>query len=353
MTELARPLATGFVVTIGVVLAACLTLVAASLSTVLVSIFIALFLALGLDPAVRAMQRRGVRRPVGIAIVLVAFLVLVTIILLVVVPTMIRQFVGLLNAVPGAIDRIEATDWFHSLELLLDVDLDAAMRDALSSIVNLSSFLAVSGGLLRAGFSIVGAISSGVLIVVLTLYFVASLTAIKNAVVAIVPAYSRERFAGLFDEITGSVGSVVAGGITLSSINAAVVFLLQIAVGSSVPLLVALGAFFITLVPLIGSLIFLVVGTIAALFVSPTAALIFAVGYFVYIQIEAYYVTPRVMGRAVAVPGALVIIGAMAGATLFGLLGALVAIPIVASILVIFRKVVIPRQDAKTLPPAT
>ncbi|MCB8044761.1 AI-2E family transporter [Microbacterium oxydans] len=68
---------------------------------------------------------------------------------------------------------------------------------------------------------------------------------------------------------------------------------------------------------------------------SPTAALIFVIAYLVYIQVEAYVVTPRIMGRAAAVPGVLVIIGAMIGATLLGLLGALVAIPLTASILIV------------------
>jgi predicted PurR-regulated permease PerM len=64
-------------------------------------------------------------------------------------------------------------------------------------------------------------------------------------------------------------------------------------------------------------------------------------------QIEAYILTPRVMKKAVSVPGALVVIGALVGGTLLGLLGALVAIPVTASILLIIAQVVIPRQDAK------
>lgn len=89
----------------------------------------------------------------------------------------------------------------------------------------------------------------------------------------------------------------------------------------------------------------------AALIVSPTAAPIFVIAYLVYIQVEAYFVTPRVLGRAAAVPGVLVIIGAMIGATLMGLLGALVAIPITASVLIIVRQVWIPRQNRQSEAP--
>jgi predicted PurR-regulated permease PerM len=64
-------------------------------------------------------------------------------------------------------------------------------------------------------------------------------------------------------------------------------------------------------------------------------------------QLEAYVLTPRVMSRAIAVPGALVVIGALVGGTLLGLLGALIAIPVTASILLIVTQVLLPKQDAK------
>ncbi len=80
---------------------------------------------------------------------------------------------------------------------------------------------------------------------------------------------------------------------------------------------------------------------------SPTAGLWFAVIYLAYMQVEAYILTPRVMNRTISIPGALVVIGALVGGTLLGLLGALVAIPVTASVLLIIKQIVIPRQDAK------
>ena len=112
-------------------------------------------------------------------------------------------------------------------------------------------------------------------------------------------------------------------------------------------LLLAVVAFLITLIPLVGSLLFWVIGTGIALFVNPVSAIIFAAIYLVYMQVEAYVLTPRVMNRAVSIPGSLVVIGALVGGTLLGLLGALVAVPVTASILIIIKKVWIPRQDAR------
>lgn len=347
----ARPLLSGFTVALGVILAVGLAATIAGISTVLISIFLGMFLALGLDPAVRALERRGVSRPLGVTIVAVVFLAVVAVILLVVVPATVRQIAAAIDAAPETIDAIQQSDWYLALESALGVDLSAVIAEGVRSLTTLSSFLAISGGVLRVGFGVIGAVSSFVMVVVLTLYFVSSLQSIKGAIASLVPLYRRERFSRLLDEITQSVGGVVAGGVTLSIINALVVLVLQVAVGSSVPAVLAIAAFFITLVPMIGSLVFLIVGTVSTLFVSPTAALVFAVAYLVYIQVEAYFVTPRIMGRAAAVPGVLVIIGAMVGATLMGLLGALVAIPITASILIIVRQVWIPRQNQATESP--
>lgn len=347
----AHPLRSGFVVTLGVVLALALAATIAGISTVLMSIFLGAFLALGLDPAVRALERRGVRRPIGVAIVAVAFLLLVVVILIVVVPATVRQLAAVVASAPETVESMQQSEWYVDLERSLGIDLSAVIAEGLASLTTLSSFLTISGGVLKAGFGIIGAVSSFVMVAVLTLYFVASLESIKESAARLVPAYRRDTFSRLLDEVTSSVGAVVAGGVTLSSINAAVVLVLQLAVGSPAPVVLAIVAFFITLVPMIGSLVFLVIGGVATLFVSPIAAVIFVIAYFAYIQIEAYIVTPRVMGRAAAVPSVLVIIGAMIGATLLGLLGALVAIPITASILIVIRQVWIPRRDSETAAP--
>ena len=106
-------------------------------------------------------------------------------------------------------------------------------------------------------------------------------------------------------------------------------------------------AFVITLIPLFGSVIFLVVGSVVALFTSPAQALTFAIAYLIYIQIESYILSPRIMNKAISIPGVLVLIGAMVGGTLLGVLGVLLALPTMAMILLIIREVWVPKQDLK------
>ncbi|NUL44361.1 AI-2E family transporter [Cellulosimicrobium funkei] len=340
-------------IAVGALVAVALALAVSSISTVLMSISLAVFLALGMAPAVSSISRRGVSHAWSVVMVAGAFLLLVAAILAFVVPATLRQFSQAVQSAPDAVAALTSTAWFTGMEETFDLDGRTMLMQAMDSVATPESILAISGGVLRAGFGAVGVVSSTFIVVVLTLYFVSSLEAIKRSAASLVPAYRREGFSLLLEKITTSVGRVVAGGVTLSSINAAVVFVIQLLIGSSLPALMAIIAFFITLVPMIGSMVFLFVGAAGALFISPSAALIFAIAYFAYIQIEAYVVTPRIMGRAVNVPAVLVIIGAMIGAALLGLLGALLAIPVTASILIVIREVVIPRANAQVTAPST
>ena len=112
----------------------------------------------------------------------------------------------------------------------------------------------------------------------------------------------------------------------------------------------AVVALLFSLIPLVGTLTGSTIIVLTCLIPglgSPTIALIAAIYYLIYMQLEAYVISPRIMSRAVAIPGAVVVVAALAGGSLLGLLGALIAIPAAASVLIIYRQVVIPRQNER------
>ena len=112
------------------------------------------------------------------------------------------------------------------------------------------------------------------------------------------------------------------------------------------PALLAFIAFLFSLVPLVGTITgSIIITALVWLFDGWPAVLIVGIWYLVYMQVEAYVLSPNIMNRAVKVPGVVVVIAALAGGTLLGLLGALVAIPVAASILIIVKQVIIPRQN--------
>ena len=138
------------------------------------------------------------------------------------------------------------------------------------------------------------------------------------------------------------------GQASLAAVNGVLSFIFLSIINAPFPAVLAFLAFLFSLVPLVGTL----TGSVIIVLVcwipglgSPLTALAAAIYYLIYMQVEAYVLSPRIMNRAVKVPGALVVIAALAGGALLGILGALIAIPVAASILLIIKQVVIPHQN--------
>jgi len=347
---LSRPFALGFFLTLGGLAAFLLGMAVSSLSTVLISVAFALFIALGLDPVVRWLERHHVPRAGGIVIVFATFALVIVGVLWVIIPTVAEQVRQFGSDVPTLISQFQKSDVYAWLDATFSDQVGKALDDVEKFLTNPGNLAAIGGGVLQVGAGIATAVSGIVIVLVLTLYFLASLDGMKASFVRLTPAYTRPKVASLTTQITESIGGYLMGMVILAFINAMVALVLHLILGLPFPALTAVLAFGITLIPLVGSVIFLALATTLALFSTPVGALVFAICYLVYMQIEAYILTPRVMNRAISVPGALVVIGALVGGTLLGLLGALIAIPVTASILLIIKQVVIPRQDAKRAP---
>lgn len=346
-TRIDRPFVFGFLVTLGALAAILLGLALGNLSTVIIYIAFALFAALGLDPAVRFLERRGLSRAWAVVVTLVALIGVLITVLWTIIPVVAAQVASFVRDVPGMVNDFMASDVYNTLEAQFGDQFQTLVEDLTTFITDPGNIAAIGGGALQVGASIATGISGVIIVLVLTLYFVATLPMMKNAMLRLAPARDRGRIDEISTQITESVGGYVMGMVTLAFINAVLVFLLYTFLGLPFPLLLATVAFCITLIPLVGSVLFWVIGSVIALFTDPLSALIFAAVYIVYMQVEAYVVTPRVMNKAISIPGSLVVIGALVGGTLLGLLGALVAVPVTASILIIIKQVLIPRQDAR------
>jgi predicted PurR-regulated permease PerM len=348
LTSLDRPLALGFAVTLGALAAFTLGIALSSLSTILIYIALAIFIALGLDPVVKRLERHGMSRPRAIIVVFGAFAVILLVVIVFILPPALRQIADFVRSIPEAILQFQSSDWYRGFEAQVGDVVGTSLDQLATFLADPRNLLAIGGGVLAVGFGIGNAISGTLIVIVLTLYFLASLTAFQAAFYRLAPARDRGTLAELTETITGSVGAYLIGMVVLAGCNAAFATLLHIVLGLPFPAFMGLAAFLITLIPLVGPVLYWIFASAVALFTNPVLALIFAVVYLIYMQFEAYLLTPRVMNKAIAVPGALVIIGALVGGTLLGLLGALVSIPVAAAILLIIKQVLIPRQDAKT-----
>ena len=118
----------------------------------------------------------------------------------------------------------------------------------------------------------------------LTLYFVASLPGIKESLMQFAPARNRAKVRSMTNQITESIGGYLMGMVILAFFNSIIAFFLHLFLGLPFPLLMGVIAFSITIIPLVGPVLYWIVASVLALFTSPVAALIFALAYLVYIR---------------------------------------------------------------------
>lgn len=326
------------------------------LATVLTYVGAAIFLALGLDPLVSWLEKHRFPRWAAVLTVLVGVIGVFAIIVANVVPILVEQFTQLIDTVTLALTSAQYSSRtpLGSLLKLLDerfalsnfIDIDAALNGITAWLQDPANIAGIGSGVLEVGAGIASGLFGALIILILTIYFTASLHRIKAGMYRFIPASKRAEFIDISDQITSSVGRFVVGQFAQASINGLLSILLLSIVGAPYPLLLASIAFLLGLIPLVGTLTASIIITLACLFESPTTAIIVGIYYLIYMQIEAYVLSPRIMGRAVQVPASVVVIAALAGGTVLGLLGALIAIPTAAAIIIILNRVMFPKIDA-------
>jgi predicted PurR-regulated permease PerM len=339
---LMSPFRIGFVGTVGALLAYGLARAVIQAQSILILIVVALFIALGLNPLVRGLTRRGLKRGLAVLLVLVGVLVVFGLAGFAVVPVFVEQIGTLVRSGPGILQdtlRNPQVNAFNERFQLI-----SRARDALSS-----GGLATSafGGLLGAGRAVLGAVASSFTLLILSLYFLVALPAIKAAIVRLSPASRRNRASYLTDQIFLRISSYISGTFVVALIAGVLSYVFLMIVGlREYALALAVLVAVLDIIPLVGATLAAVVVVIIAFTQSPGLGIAALIFYAVYQQFENYVVQPRVFKKAVDVPGAIVVIAALVGGSLLGIIGALLSVPVAAVILLILREVAQPRLDA-------
>ncbi len=356
--KLQHPFRTALIATLGVGVGILIINGITSLSTILLYVGTALFLSLGLDPLVSWLERRGLPRWGALLITFIGLLAVFAGILLMVVPIIVGQIAQLVTEIQKLVDSATTgewipldslKEWLHSTFPALSVDKVFTYLEDWWSRVDFGKVGSIAGStLLGIGAAIIAGFTGALIVFILTIYFTSSTPSLKASVYQLVPASKRARFVDLSEQITASVGYYVMGQVTLGVINGVLSAIFLSIIQAPFPAVLAVVAFFFSLIPLVGTLTGSAIIVLACLLPglgSPLTALVALIYYAVYMQVEAYVLSPRIMNRAVSIPGAVVVIAALAGGSLLGLLGALVAIPVAASVLIIYRQVIVPRQN--------
>lgn len=363
--KIQHPFRTALVATLGVGIGIMLLTSLETLSTVLLYVGTALFLSLGLDPVVSWLERKRLPRWAALVITFAGVLALLAGIVVMVVPIIVGQIGQLVTEIQKLVTSAVnqewspvdvARDWLHETFPLLDVEVVFSYIQEWYESLDITQFdigeigTTATEMIIAIGNGLVSGLTGTIIVLILTIYFTASLPSLKGSVYQLVPASKRARFVDLAEQITASVGYYVMGQVTLGAINGVLSAIFLTIIHAPFPAVLAVIAFCFSLIPLVGTLTGSAIIVLACLIPglgSPLTALVALIWYVVYMQVEAYFLSPRIMSRAVSVPGAVVVIAALAGGSLLGLLGALIAIPVAASILIIYRQVIVPQQNER------
>lgn len=303
-------------------------------------VLISIFLAVALSPAVNRLAKR-VKRGLAITVVYVGLLLVPILLIALIVPPLITEANHLADNVPQYANDV--TDFVHKNRRLSNLNKDYDITGKLQDeAAKLPGRLGGAAGTLRdIGFGIVSSLFALLTILVMTAFLLASGPQWVEALINSRPPHQRERLRRSLRHISGAVSGYVAGAMTIAVIAGTATFIVLSILGVpfSGPLAVLAGL--MSLIPMIGATIAAVMIGIVTLFQDfPTATIIWTVWAIVYQQLENNLIQPQIQRRTVNVHPFLTIFAVLCGGTLLGVLGAIVAIPVAASIQILVREYV-------------
>lgn len=334
------PFMLGFLGALGVFVAWFLTQAVVEARGVIVLIVVSLFLAIGLNPGVERLMARGMRRGVAITIVFFAVIGAFVGFGFAVAPPVVEQSNEFVDELPTFLDDLRQNSTVRQIDNDFGV-IERAKEYVTSEDLGQRLF----GGIVGVGRIVLSAVFSAFTVLIMTLYFLASLPSMKRQAYRLVPATRRERVTLLTDEILTRIGGFVSGAFTVAFIAALTSYVFLRIVDVPYALVLAIVVGLLDLVPLIGATIGAVIVSLIGFTESAAVGIACVVFYVAYQQFENYVVYPRVMRRAVDVPAAVTVVAVLLGGALLGVVGALLAIPIAAAVLLVVRQVAIPRMD--------
>jgi predicted PurR-regulated permease PerM len=333
------PFLIGMVGAAGVAVTVGLVLMISAARDVLVLLGLALFIAIGLEPAVSWLVRHGLRRGLAVTAVCVGLIAAVIGFFAAAIPPLVSQTASFIQQAPQYLQQAQdSNSWIGQLNQRF------GLQQRLTQMLNVDG-ATVFNGLLGASAAVLGALLSTLLVLVLTIYFLADMPRIRRSIYRLVPASRRPRVILIGDAIFAKVGGFVLGNVVISVIAGGATFVWLVIFGVPYPLLLALLVALLDIVPAVGSTIAGVVCSLVALTVSLPVALATGGFFIVYRFVEDYVLLPRIMGRAVEVPALVTMVAVTLGGFLLGVVGAVTAIPIAAAVLLIVNETLIPRLD--------
>jgi predicted PurR-regulated permease PerM len=311
------------------------------LQTIVVWSILALFLAVALNPAVDWLAVRRVPRAVAILLAFLVVAVVLGAIAALVVPPLVEQTVALVRALqqPGWLTaevlRVAAPLGLGRFVTGLRPQLDAIPGQLAGSL----------GPVTAVAASTLGAVTAELSILVLAFFFLHDGAGFVEASVRLLPDRRRPAARRMLEQSAAAISGYIRGNLAISVIAglSALAGMLVLGVPYALPLAVLLAV--VDLIPMVGVTLGAVPVVLAALSVSPVKGVIMLAYIIVYSQIESNVLNPLIYGRSDQLPALTVFLAFLVGSLLWGILGALIAIPAASIIRIVVREWLATRAD--------
>ena len=342
--EKSSPFYFGFLATCGALTAFVLLRSLAAASQIFVLLVISIFLAMGLNPAVEFFRRRGLTRGAAVSAILGIVILFVVILAFLVIPPMVRQSTSLIASAPSMLENLKSNSFINDINSHYGL-IDSITKKVKSISNDGTLLISAFGGIVGVGKTFISGIFTALTILVLTMYFTISLPEVIDQAIRLAPASRRPRIKALTNGIVSRIGAFVGSQITVAFIAGVVMGIISSIFGLPSPIALGMLVFICGMIPLVGHFLGSTVLTIVGFTQSVSTGVIVLISYLVYQQIENYVLMPKIMRKALSIPGLVTIVSALIGASLLGLVGGILAVPVAASILLILEEVVYPKAD--------
>lgn len=307
--------------------------------SLLLLLFVSIFLAVALNPAVERLRRLGLPRGIAVAVVVLVGMLVVCGSLFALIPPLVTQSAEFAANLPGYIENLKNNQFLSDLNERFDI------IDQASALATANTVTVAMGGLLNGVSLVFATVFNGLTVVLLTVYFLAAFDRLKAGAYRFVPASRRQRVELLGDAILAKVGGYTVGALTIAALAGVVSAAFMLVVGIPYAFALAVVVALFDLIPQVGATIGAVIVTLVGFAQSVPIGIAALVFFVLYQQLENWVIYPRVMRRAVQVSDLAAIVSILIGASLLGVVGVLIAIPVVAAVQLIVREVVFPRQE--------
>ncbi len=308
----------------------------------LLAIILAVVLVLGLDPPVRALERRGLKRGTAAMIVLGGMAASVIILIVWAVTPVWEEIQRFVATLPAWVEEARTSG------VLEDIDKNTEVLEKLKEVFLdwARTLPETAAGMLGTAGSLVSGVFQLVTLAFLTLFGLIGKSALTQSALRMMRPEPAARVERTLDEVCHTISFALIGNVVISVIAGTVVGITAVLVDAPAPVVLALIVGFLDLIPQVGSAIAaFIVCTITLIATGPEAAIILLAVILVYQQVENDLIQPAVMRQAVELSGFATIAVVIVGSALLGVVGAILAVPVAASVKVIVRELTKDRRD--------